>query len=231
MDFWTSLDVVRERHDVLHHRFYQRWSAGELTRAELACYSGQYRHAVVALAEAAANAARAVDPAVDAKLRSELDAHAREEAEHVALWDRFCDAVGGTRTASPSPQTASCARAWAGDTGRPLLRSLAALYAIEAAQPAIASTKRAGLESHYGLPEGPATEYFAVHERRDVEHAAASRELIAERLDDASGDPTPSDDARAMLDEAEAVLRGNWRLLDGVERIAGGRPTLTRPRS
>src|SRR3954464_14876796 len=52
MEFWSQLEAVRERHDVLTHPFYQRWSAGELTRAELAVYAGQYRHAVVALARA-----------------------------------------------------------------------------------------------------------------------------------------------------------------------------------
>ena len=52
MDFWTSLEQIARRHDVLRHPFYQRWSAGELTTGELADYAGQYRHAVVALAEA-----------------------------------------------------------------------------------------------------------------------------------------------------------------------------------
>src|SRR6266516_4617965 len=45
----------------------------ELTREELAHYAGEYRHAVVALAETAA--------------KSGNPRHAKEEAEHVALWD------------------------------------------------------------------------------------------------------------------------------------------------
>src|SRR5262245_15764885 len=53
----ASIDALRSRHDVLRHPFYRRWSAGELTRAELAHYAGQYRHAVVALARASAQAA------------------------------------------------------------------------------------------------------------------------------------------------------------------------------
>jgi pyrroloquinoline-quinone synthase len=217
------LDTLRARHDVLRHPFYQRWSAGELTRSELAHYSGQYRHAVLALAGAAAQAAAAVDPALDPDLRAELDAHAAEEVAHVALWDGFCAAVGGSATATPSPETAECARAWAGDASRPLLHSLVALHAIEAAQPAIAATKRSGLATHYGFADGPATAYFELHEQRDVEHAASSRALIAERLEPEPPRRSPSErELRALLDEAEAVLRGNWRLLDGVERVASG---------
>jgi hypothetical protein len=45
----------------------------------------------------------------------------------------------------------------------------------------------------------------------DVEHAADARALCAERLDGAEED--------ALVAEAERVLRANWTLLDGVERL------------
>ena len=48
---WDRIESARERHDVLQHPFYTRWSAVELPGAELARYSGQYRHAVNAIAE------------------------------------------------------------------------------------------------------------------------------------------------------------------------------------
>src|SRR2546421_6181577 len=132
---WERLEEARVRCDVLRHPFYVRWAAGQLTADELALYAGQYRHAVVALADAAAGAAQAAGP----ELAPALWEHAREEAEHVALWDRFADAVGGDRDANPLPETAACAEAWSG-AGRPLLDTLVALYAIESAQPAIAQT-------------------------------------------------------------------------------------------
>ena len=209
MDFWTELDAVRERWDVLRHPFYQRWSAGTLTREELATYAGEYRHAVRALADAAAGAARAAEP----ELEAELSRHAVEEAAHVDLWDDFARAVGGSPAVEPRPETVACARAWAGEPGRPLLSALVALYAIEAGQPAISATKRAGLLEHYGIEEGPATAYFTLHAHLDHEHAAAGREQIEPRLADADRD--------ALLAEAEAVLRANWELLDGVERASG----------
>src|SRR5689334_10219271 len=72
MDFFSRVEQARERYNVLEHPFYTRWSAGELTLEELAAYAGQYRHAVVALAEASQGAARAAGP----ELRHDLEAHA-----------------------------------------------------------------------------------------------------------------------------------------------------------
>ncbi len=215
MDFWSRLDDVRSRWDVLRHPFYRRWSAGELTLDELAVYAGEYAHAVAGLAAASARTAELAEPA----LRPALRAHAAEEAAHVPVWDEFAGAVGGTRASAPEPETAACARTWAGDDGRTLLGSLVAMYAIEAAQPAISETKRDGLTAHYGFETGPATRYFDLHAELDREHAAAGRALIEPRLDGADHD--------ALLAEAEAVLQANWGLLDGVERRLGREPTAT----
>src|SRR6266480_2762995 len=59
MELCVSIDEARQRWDVLKHPFYERWERGELTREELAFYAGEYRHAVVALARAAAAAVAA----------------------------------------------------------------------------------------------------------------------------------------------------------------------------
>jgi pyrroloquinoline-quinone synthase len=206
VDLWSRLDDVHARWNVLEHPFYERWSAGQLSRDDLARYAGQYRHAVVALAEAADRAAHCADFGE----RAELAAHAGEEAAHVALWDAFAGAMGGDGPQPAEPETVACAAVWAGDN-RDLLGHLVALYAIESAQPAISRVKAEGLRAHYGFAAGPATAYFDLHAERDVEHAADDRELIAARLDGADED--------ALVAEAERVLQGNWGLLDGVERL------------
>jgi pyrroloquinoline-quinone synthase len=194
VDFFDRLDAARGRWNVLEHSFYVRWSAGELSHEELSFYAGEYRHAVVALAAA-----------VRATGQEE---HAAEEEAHIELWDRFADAVGAPRSVSPRPETLACAEAWT--AGRDELESLVASFAVESGQPAISKTKLDGLVRHYGLNEGPATEYFALHAERDIEHAAESRTLIEQRLEGADHD--------RLLDVAEAALRANWELLDGVER-------------
>ena len=205
MEFWTEIDRIAERWNVLEHSFYVRWSAGELERGELSLYAGQYAHAVRALAAASRAAARLAPEGIAAQ----LDAHAVEEDRHIALWDKFTAAVGGESDAPALEETAACAEAWS-DPRRDVLGTLVALYAIESAQPAISETKATGLREHYGVDAPDATAYFDEHVVRDVEHAREARELIAERLDQA--------DHAALLGEAERVLEANWRLLDGVEQ-------------
>jgi pyrroloquinoline-quinone synthase len=197
---WDRIETARERWNVLEHPFYQRWSAGELTSEELARYSGQYRHAVEAVATISASVAEL------APGRSDLRSHAVEEAAHVELWDGFVAAAGGDTAAAPTGETTECVDAWTADDG--LVTELARLYAIESGQPAISKTKREGLLERYGFSDGAGTAYFRVHETRDVEHAAETRELIEEVAGSA--------DADAIVDAAEDAFRANWRLLDGV---------------
>jgi len=194
MDFFERLEPIQKRWDVLHHPFYTRWERGELARDELAYYAGEYRHAVVALADASATAGE----------------HADEEREHVGLWDDFGAAAGAENDRTPRGETQACIHAWSGGDE---LEALAVMYAIESAQPEISKTKLAGLVEHYGFDEGPATEYFRLHAERDGEHAAEARAALGARM-------TPADEER-LLRAAEQALAGNWTLLDGVERQFG----------
>ncbi len=199
---WQRIEEARSRWDVLQHPFYLRWSAGELSREELASYAGQYRHATEAIATLSEQAAEAA-PEPE---RGELRRHAAEEADHVALWDGFVGSVGGQVGAEPTPETEACVAAWMAEDD--LLGSLVRLYAIESGQPEIARVKRQGLAAHYGVGDGDGNAYFRVHESLDVEHAKTDRELIDRHMQGADED--------ALVGIAESAFRANWRLLDGV---------------
>ena len=191
MKLIERIDAARERWNVLEHPFYKRWSCGELSRSDLAQYAGEYRHAVVALAETAAKTGN--------------EDHAREESQHVALWDEFAAAFRADTTRDPSPETADCVTAWTAPGNR--REALAVLYAIEAGQPAVSQAKLDGLAEHYGVAtDEPGAAYFALHTELDHEHAAESRRELTE-----------AGDTDRLVEVAEAALRGNWTLLDGVD--------------
>ena len=194
MELIERLDEVRARWNLLDHPFYKRWSCGELSRDELAHYAGEYRHAVVALAETA--------------VKSGNPEHAREEAEHVELWDEFAAAFDADINRAPSSETAECVATWTAPGNRQ--EALAVMYAIEAGQPAVSQAKLDGLAEHYGVARNErGAAYFALHAELDHEHAAESRRALAAEASQADTD--------RLVEVAESALKGNWILLDGVQ--------------
>jgi pyrroloquinoline-quinone synthase len=129
---------------------------------------------------------------------------------HPELWLRFCDALGldrsAVRAATLYPETRDAIEAVRTVCGsEPFAAGLAALYAYEAQQPEVMTTKRAGLEEHYDVHTGH--DFFIEHETADVKHSADEARLIA-----AHGEATPA----VVLEAADVSLAATYRLLDGV---------------
>ena len=209
---WTQLETAHRGCDVLEHAFYRRWSRGELEREELAVYAGQYLHAARALADALDEAAEKSPP----DYQWPIAEHAWEEHHHVRLWEDFARAVGAPAKAPAEPETAAFVAALV-DGDRDWMATLLAVYAIESTQAPVATAKRDGLIRFYGIDSAGALAYFTAHTHRDDEHAAQVRRLVGPRVE--------SCDEPRLVAAAQRAWRGNWTLLDGVERVSGAAGT------
>jgi pyrroloquinoline quinone (PQQ) biosynthesis protein C len=210
--FWSELDRLRQRWDVLQHPFYVRWTSRKLAQDELARYAEEYDHLVLALAERS----RQVAAKATGRWSGELANHAAVEKAHIDLWRKFAGATGWSARsawsygADPFPETSLCAATWAGGAVAPLGEDLVALYAIEAPQPLITTAKLAGLLERYGFDHGAATEYQRVLPRADVAHAALARAA----LDELAAPP----DLCRLISQAETIHRTYWGMLDSLEK-------------
>jgi pyrroloquinoline-quinone synthase len=190
-----TLDDVTARWNLLEHTFYQRWTRGTLTHAELCDYVGQYAHVVRAV-PAWLEQVRGGDSADAAR-------HAAEEQSHIALWNRFGEALGLSSDAIRSaPANAATARLiQRGDELAAKGEAASVVWALEAQTPAVAGAKLAGLAAFYGIGPETGGEYFAIHQHLDVEHAAELRALCFDGSQDA----------------AAAISEALWGLLTSVE--------------
>jgi len=182
-----KLDARIASKHLLNHTFYQRWSAGTLTRDELREYARQYWHYALAFPTFLSGIhAHTDDLGVRQLLLENLIEEERGAENHPELWLRFCESLGldrdEVRAGSPNAATAnliasmrSLAREGA------LHEGLAALYAYESQVPAVAKAKIAGLAQFY---EMDAPQFFSVHEEADVHHSATSRDLLNRLCDD-----------------------------------------------
>ena len=190
MDPLNAIERLIEDRHVLKHPFYVAWREGTLPREALRTYAAQYYQHVRAFPTYISALHSRCE---DMETRQALLENLRDEEEgpdnHPALWLRFAAAVG-------------CAK------------GLAALWAYESMVPVVAAEKIDGLAEHYGVVGSPATDYFEVHRTLDVEHAAATRALVARRICEAA----EMDEAVRGAEQATAAVA---RILDGVCRVHG----------
>lgn len=216
--FFEALDGRVARYDLLQHVYYQAWSAGELTREDLREYAAEYWHHVSAFPTYLSGLHSRLP---DGKLRRVvLENLADEEGlqdrrPHSELWMDFAKGMGAEdsdiRGRALNKETVELLRHFRAAMTDSPAAALAALYAYESRVPAIAKTKAAGLERHYGA-DGATRRYFTVHTTADVHHAQVWRDALTAEL------VARPEDADAALAAAEDAARALWATLDGVER-------------
>jgi pyrroloquinoline-quinone synthase len=210
-----DLDRLFKDYNLLCHPFYKAWSAGQLTRTDLAEYAAEYYHHVAAFPTyLSALHSRLPDGALRRAVLRNLAGEEIDGIAHSELWLDFAEGVGANRESvkSRTPllviQELIC-------TFRTLTESpaaaLAACYTYESQVPRIAKEKARTLQAHYGAT--PRTcRYFELHRLVDQQHSRVwKRELETFLVRNPALQGEASDGA---VDAARAL----WRALDGIER-------------
>jgi len=173
----AALDSLIASKSLLLHPFYVRWSKGELTREELSVYAKEYYHLVTHIPGIVA---RVRDRAPTMEKRTEIEQNIIEETEHIALWERFALSMGISREELlayvPSVEVMTAVRALEELAEGSYEDGVVGMYALERELPAIAQTKKEGLERYYGLTSEDAHIYFDEH-LGEEKHLAVWRDI------------------------------------------------------
>jgi len=214
--FITAIDDQIARRKLLLHPFYQRWTAGTLSREALAGYATQYYHHVAAFPTyLSAVHANTTEMETRRQILANLVDEEAGNPNHPELWLRFAEGIGVRREDAQHTALWQETRNLIG-TFRSVCRDgsaahgLAALYAYESQIPAVAESKIDGLRRHYGIDSPHALAYFKVHIQADQEHSKVERDLLVRYVNETN--------ARVVMQSVEKVLEALWEMLSGVER-------------
>jgi len=219
-EFFSQLEARIAKYDLLCHPFYQAWSQGKLTAADLSEYAAEYYHHVAAFPSyLSAFHSRlqdgAVRKAVAENCADEEGVGSPDGRSHAELWMDFAAGFGGSERDLQSRRPvkemleliASFRRiAREGSSAE----ALAAFYAYESQVPRVAKEKSRGLKEMYGA-DSKTCRYFTLHTTADVRHSQVWKELLSKEVGD-------EDSASRALDAAESAAKALWAALDGIER-------------
>lgn len=218
MTLRARLDALVAARHLLNHPFYQRWTAGTLSVAELQDYARQYWHFTAAFPRFVSGVhAQTEEIAVRQELLENLIEEERGPENHPELWLRFCEALGVSRDeamqSEPSPSTRHLIDTMRGITANGSThQGLASLYAYESQVPAVAKAKIAGLAANYAISSSRDIAFFAVHETADVLHSETAGSLL-NRLCDSTEKQEQACTAAAQ------TLASLYGFLDGVTAV------------
>jgi pyrroloquinoline-quinone synthase len=209
------LDELIRNRSILQHHFYLRWQQGTLLPHDLTVYAAVYYPHVAAFPDYLRNAiAAGGNSSVTATLRQNLHEELTTPAPHPELWLDFAEAVGAdrdqVRQAEPSSHAAETVKTFHRLTRAHVGSALAALYAYESQQPAVAEQKLHGLRNYYDLKSDRGLCYFRVHAEADVEHSRAERDGLAVVMERGGSS------FEEVVSATSQALDAYWNLLDAV---------------
>ena len=210
---WLTAQIAQQREEwrLDRHPFLQRWVAGELSAVDLQLFAAEHHHAVMALKDGGRRAAASSD----GLLAEQLGRYAEAQEESIALSCAFASATGWGRSAwyfaqDPLPQTAHCARTWAGHD-ESLAEHLVTIHAVQSSLAHVAPRLFGALVEHYGFDMGSAR-YFGRLAERAPRDAALGEAGLTSLL--------PRGPARTFVHLAEMAYRSYLELLDGVQMLS-----------
>jgi len=219
-EFFSKLEARIAKYDLLCHPFYQAWSQGKLTAADLREYAAEYYHHVAAFPSyLSAFHSRledgAVRKAVAENCADEEGVGSPDGRSHAVLWMDFAAGFGGSeqdvqdrRPVNEMLELLASFRRVAREGSS--AEALAAFYAYESQVPRVAKEKSRGLKEMYGA-DSKTCRYFTLHTTADVRHSQVWKELLSKEVGD-------EDSASRALDAAESAAKALWTALDGIER-------------
>ncbi len=212
-------EAIQARH-LLSHSFYTRWSAGQLSTAELQGYAKEYFAFEKEFPRfLSAIHSHIADPDIRVTIAENLAHEEQGPENHPELWLRFAESVGVDREAVKthfhSDETENLLRVFRKHSASENpVDGLAAVYAYERQQPDVARQKKEGLKSFYGVVDERSVGFFTAHQHYDVVHS--EHEMLGlEKL------CTDSAQAERALTAAKDSLEAWHEFLTGVEKRYG----------
>ena len=143
----------------------------------------------------------------------------REELEgvenHPELWLRFAESLGVSReevnNADLLHSTMESVEILKHLTQSSDFRlGIAALYAYESQIPAVAETKRLGLQSMFGITDQRGLDFFSIHETADLGHRQVEKSILGRSCLDEQSQCN-------VLAAASTASEALWKFLDGMQ--------------
>ncbi len=206
----SAIETSVSERSLLKHPFYQVWSKGELTLNDLQGYAKEYYYAAKSVPVVMETIRKNAPHTLTQIQRETFAKNAREEVEHIELWERFASSLGITQDELNSYEpTGTVKEAVASIVEQAELgfeEGVAAMYAFECELPAISESKINGLQKFYNLSSADAHAYFNEH-MAEEKHLCFWRALL-DSFDDGKYED--------CLYAAKATVSAQNRILDGV---------------
>lgn len=211
--FLEKLNNELDKFHLLKHPYYQDWSEGKLTIADLQTYAGQYFHHVDAFPRyLSAIHTQCKDLPSRQVLLDNLVDEEKGDENHPELWMQFAEELGcdrnQVRNAKLLAKTEALVDGFFALCNKSYATGLGALYTYERQVPDVAKSKIDGLKKFYDMGSPKALKFFEVHIGADEWHSQEVADLMLKL--DAKG----KEEAAAGSIAAAKLL---WDFLNGIQ--------------